>query len=93
MPFDWTFGLGVNAPGLYALITINGPTDLVKGILHGTNLEKNTSFKNCETIVAEDMTKNVENIVNKTGSLLEINDVYENVYNVFDIMMYTTRLT
>jgi hypothetical protein len=31
--------------------------------------------------------------VNKTGTLLEVIDVYENIFNVFDIMMYSTKLT
>ena len=39
--FDWTFGLGATVPGLKALITIDGPVQLVRGILHGTQLEKN----------------------------------------------------
>lgn len=80
-------------PGLKALITINGPVDLIRGFLYGTNLEKNTYFHNCEKVVSEDIVKDAEKIVNKTGTVLEVTDVYENVYNVFDIMMYTTRLT
>jgi len=32
-------------------------------------------------------------IINKTGTLWEVENFYENVYNVFDIMMYSTRMT
>lgn len=31
--FDWTFGFGVNLPGLKYLMTLHGPLEAVKGFM------------------------------------------------------------
>lgn len=73
-------------------MTINGPVDAMRGFLNGTRLEKNHFYHNCEDILDNKITVDLELVVNKTGTILETYAFYENIYNVFDAAMYTTRI-
>jgi hypothetical protein len=47
----------------------------------------------CDKLLAEDFVTNAEDIVNMTGTIVETEDFFENVYNVFDDLLLVTKIT
>ena len=74
-------------------MTLEGPLEAVRGFMKGSRLSKNQNFALCEEIVAEQLIVDADRVINKTGTIWETANVYENVYNVFDVAMYATRMT
>jgi hypothetical protein len=82
--FDWSFGLFDALPGLSYLSKIGGPFEFTVGFLNGTQFLKDPEVHKCESLIENDYVTNAQDIVNMTGVILETDDRFENIYNVFD---------
>ena len=47
---------------------------------------KNEQVYMCDKLLAEDFVTNAEDIVNMTGTIAETEDIFENIYNIFDAL-------
>lgn len=54
---------------------------------------KNQQVHMCDKLLAEDFVTNAEDIVNMTGTIMETEDFFENVYNIFDDLLLVTKIT
>lgn len=54
------------------------------GFLNGTQITKMPAVKKCETIIQDDYITNAQDIKNMTGVILDEEDRFVNIYNIFD---------
>lgn len=82
--FDWSFGLYSTFPGLKYLAELSGPLNFTMGFLNGTQFTKDPSVLTCENIIKNDYITNAEDIVNMTSVIWHEEDIFTNIYNMFD---------
>lgn len=90
--FDWTFGLLDSIPGITFLLTLEGPFEFATGFLNGTQILKTEETFTCENLISDDFITNADQIVNMTGVILQTDDIFENIYNMFDIALLVAKI-
>jgi len=88
-----TFGLIEKFPGLKYFLTLSGPFEFVSGLLSGTEIAKDEFVWECEKILSQDIIEETELLANKTMSALMTIDIYDNIFNFFDILKIMLRMT
>ena len=93
LDFDWSFGLYDTFPGLKYIATLSGPLNFTMGFLNGTQITKDHTVKKCEMIIQDNFITNAEDIVNMTSVIINEEDIFVNIYNVFDQLLLVTKIT
>lgn len=88
-----TFGLADKLPGLKNFLTLSGPFEFASGFLSGTEVSKDEFVWQCEKLLMEDIIDEAELLANMTITTLITPDIYQNVFNAFDIVKIMLRMT
>jgi hypothetical protein len=91
--FDLTFGLLESIPGITYLLTLEGPFEFFIGFLNGTQIMKTEETFICENLIQIDFISNADQIINMTGVIIQTEDIFENIYNLFDISLLVAKIT